>query len=276
MNINTVVKDLPSSLFEFALCRNASTGFNDHINNLKELASNENWGRDNGILKNYLSRTYEKLASDYNQEKINKNIYFSFVEDEVCFNTGLFTDNYEEIYAYFEKNQIPLTEENKDKVISDWYLLGFRKKSDTELSKFHVLPHRAQFFQDASDLVFDYRNEIRPNLDHILDDPNNFSRLPESIQKLDKVIIQNMLRGTIENAVKKVSANYKLAVPQYYKGSLQLLIPLAFSSTGKADLALTLQKNGNVYDARTCLTIEWAYNNARLIVKPESEWLKID
>ena len=41
------------------------------------------------------------------------------------------------------------------------------------------------------------------------------------------------------------------------------------------DLALACEKkeDGSCYLGRTCLTMEMAYNNARLIAKPESEWL---
>ena len=38
-------------------------------------------------------------------------------------------------------------------------------------------------------------------------------------------------------------------------------------------LALTVTKVGNFYQGHTCLTLDMAYNNARLIVKPESNWL---
>ena len=41
------------------------------------------------------------------------------------------------------------------------------------------------------------------------------------------------------------------------------------------DLALVVHKiENNTYTARTCLTLKMAYNNARLIVKPQSTWLK--
>ena len=42
------------------------------------------------------------------------------------------------------------------------------------------------------------------------------------------------------------------------------------------DLALVVTKNssGNFYQGHTCLTLEMAYNNARLIAKPDSNWLR--
>ena len=40
-----------------------------------------------------------------------------------------------------------------------------------------------------------------------------------------------------------------------------------------ADLALAVSREGNVYMASTCLTLDMAYNNARLLARPDSEWL---
>ena len=48
-----------------------------------------------GILKNYLTHTYEKLVEE---DKIIQR------ENDGLFNTGLFTKNYELIYAYLEPN----------------------------------------------------------------------------------------------------------------------------------------------------------------------------
>ena len=67
--------------------------------------------------------------------------------------------------------------------------------------------------------------------------------------------------------------NYKLAVPHYFKGQIQLLIPLCFGKTDNPDLALVLTKMDGYYQAHTCLSMDMAYLDARLIAKPESNWL---
>ena len=41
----------------------------------------------------------------------------------------------------------------------------------------------------------------------------------------------------------------------------------------KADVAIAVSKKDNCYQGHTCLTLDMAYNNARLIAKPESNWL---
>ena len=82
--------------------------------------------------------------------------------------------------------------------------------------------------------------------------------------------------GAIGEIQKRVRTNYKLAVPQYYKGRIQLLLPLRLTpGSPNPDLALAIHKvSPDAYTARTCLTLKMAYNNARLIVKPQSDWLK--
>lgn len=41
---------------------------------------------------------------------------------------------------------------------------------------------------------------------------------------------------------KKISANYKLAIPQYYEGKIQLLLPLCLMSDDKPDVAIAVTK----------------------------------
>ena len=62
-------------------------------------------------------------------------------------------------------------------------------------------------------------------------------------------------------------------IPHYYNGKLQLLLPLSLLSQEKADLALAVEKEGKRYISRTVLKLEWAYSNARLLAKPDREWL---
>ena len=81
--------------------------------------------------------------------------------------------------------------------------------------------------------------------------------------------------GSIEIMKMKISMNYKLAIPQYYNNQIQLLLPLYLLGNETPDLALAVTKVGDRYQGHTCLTLDMAYNNARLIAKPESNWLAI-
>ncbi|GGC92835.1 DUF3825 domain-containing protein [Enterococcus wangshanyuanii] len=268
-----MIGKIEEDLFRFAYCRRKNFEFNDYINELAGKVSEEDWGTNNRILKNYINFTFSKLASDYNKaEDSKKNFFISFIEGKCCFNTGLFNDFYEPIYAYFKENEYKQSDDDQ----SPWFLVGFKTPSDFELNSFDTLPLRAQFFEDAADLVYDYRLEIRANVRHILGDAENINRLPDVYKGMERTTLVQIFEGAIKTAEKRVAANYKLAVPQFYRNSLQLLIPLTLMKDSQADLALVLKKEGNIYTTRTCLTLDMAYNNARLIVKPESEWLKAE
>ena len=51
------------------------------------------------------------------------------------------------------------------------------------LVSFEYLPCRVRFAEDPSELVFDYRLPIRSNIDHILGDEENLTRIPASLMR---------------------------------------------------------------------------------------------
>ena len=115
-----------------------------------------------------------------------------------------------------------------------WFFLGWCKASDRDLMKFTSLSENANCFENSSDLIYGTKLELRTNVNHIIDD--NIARFPKA-----------------------------------YDGYLQLLWPLCLSSKTSADLALVIEKENGVYRASTCLTLDMAVNNARLIAKPDDE-----
>lgn len=220
--------------------------------------TDENWnfhGKTNNlILKNYLKYTTKKL------EEENK----IMSTDNYCIiNTGLFTPYYEPIYIYAEKN---LSDSKQD-----WWFKSFSTSYDLGNLGITELPERANYFQDPSQLVFDVNCKINVQFKHIYDDEDNRNRIPKEI--VNSKNIHSIFKGAIDTMVKKVTANYKIAVPQYFNGKIQLLLPLCLVDETIPDLALVVTKVNNVYQGHTCLTMEMAYNNARLIAKPESNWL---
>lgn len=245
-------------LFEYAWIPD----FFGKIKDLKNLAMKEDWdykkrptGKD-PILVNYVKHTFKKV---YEEGKVlEQNRY-------AVFNTGLVTELQEEIFALFQ--------ENKKESSQKWFFIGWRKQSDRDLLKFNNLPDCANYFENSSDLIYDTHLELRSNVNHIIDD--NLDRFPVSIRSMDRYQISVILEGTINDAKRRIRRNYKTAVPQYYNGKLQLLLPLCLTSKADADLALVIDKENGVYRANTCLTLDMAINNARLIAKPDDEWLKV-
>ena len=260
-------QDYRSFLFEFAF-------FPQYENNIRfladTLADKEDWDFSDttvikySILKNYLEHTFRKLLQE-------KKISYTKDNKFSCFNTGLVTDNWEEIYAFFEelKNK---TECHK----TQFFFKAFVKKSDRVILKYFSdnLPEQANYFEKPELLIFNPKCELIPDIDHIISDNND--RFPKHLQNTDEAEIRRQLAGAIDDVKKKVKTNYTIAIPQYYEGKIQLLLPLCLTSgSPNADLALvTYRESSTIYSARTCLTLKMAYNNARLIVKPYSKWLK--
>ena len=85
--------------------------------------------------------------------------------------------------------------------------------------------------------------------------------------------LQTFVKGAIDNAKERVLRNYKTAIPQYYRGKVQLLLPLCLGSPNIAELALVVEDHGEFYRASTCLTLDMAYNNARQLARPDRDWL---
>lgn len=236
--------------------------YNAKIKELAEKSLPERWSfedeDDYSILKNYLKYTFNKLQEE---DKIIET-------DTYCvFNTGLFSHYYEPIYVYGELNRIASSDTPK------WYFKGF--KDNYELGALDVIedfPERADYFSDPSRLVFNWHLKVNKNYKHILDDLNTSNRLPNSIKNSERPL--ETLKGVIDTAIQKVIANYKLAVPHYYQNKIQLLVPLCFGKDDNPDVALVLDlmKSG-YYQATTCLSMQMAYTDARLIAKPESNWL---
>ena len=226
-----------------------NVNWNNYTSELSQIAATETWSnstyQNNGILANYIVKTYNKLQSE-------RNVIFG--HDYALFNTGLFTKYYEPIYAYQTGSEIS-------------FLTAY------ELNRIGIeeRPERANYFEKPELLIFDWHYPIDVYYKHILDDERNKSRLPERFLTSDNMI--NILNGAIDTMKKRVSANYKLAIPQYYEGKIQLLLPLCLMSDNKPDVAIAVTKKNNSYQGHTCLTLDMAYNNARLIAKPESNWL---
>lgn len=233
----------------------------------EDLADPEEWEFSDAkevkysILRNYLEHTFRRL-------KVEGKVAYNKYNTHACFNTGLVTKNLEAIYALFE--------ENKNKGRSPFYFKAFVKESDMQFLQVFPGNHPdiADFFQKPEDLIFNPRCQLIPQLDHIIED--NLDRFPISIQGLDSGEVRRRLTGAIDEIKKRIKTNYKLAVPQFYNNRIQLLLPLNLTpGSPNPDLALAIHKiSENTYTARTCLTLKMAYNNARLIVKPQSVWLK--
>ena len=255
------------SVFEF--CR--TYDWQKRLDALEEMLLDERWSftdakegaknTKNPILENYIKHTFKRL---YQLAAIDETRYVSTCTDRMCFNLGLFTKEYERVYFVCRKE----TRADDDK---EWSFAGFEKESSPALYDFAELPEKVGFFDKVEDLIYDINCPLRVNSAHILSNPDNVARLPEDLQNSKN--LQILFEGAIQLAIKKVEANYKVAVPQYFNGNIQFLLPLSLQEIEKVDIVMAVSKINGFYRGNTCLTLDMAYNNARLIAKPESTWL---
>jgi hypothetical protein len=257
----TATSPWPEDLFEFAWI----PGMDEQLKTLSDLAEDEDWNYHHTpsdkacpVLYNYIRFNYRRVAEE-SKIALSDNGQFS------CFNSGLVTTNQEPIYASFETN--------KKGGAQPWYFKGWFRRGQWELNKFPDLPDLSHYFDDPSCLVLDTRRDFRVNIEHILSETPR-ERFPEPYKGMEDYALQNVLTGAIASARERVRRSYKTAIPQYYHGQVQLLLPLCLSNPKQADLALVVERHSTFYRAATCLTLDMAYNNARQIARPDRDWLQ--
>lgn len=237
----------------------------EHIQALADLAEKENWttaGSDvpNEILLNYIVHTFGKAA----EEDL---VLINPAKSYACFNTGLITENGEDIIALF--NQFNSRNDRGSSL--RWHLYGFLKESDRELmNNFSETPAVVSYFSDPSDLYFDPNRELVNNLDHILDD--NLERFPEALREKGPAYIGSLLPHAMQLTLKRCRRNYRIVVPQYYRNQITYLLPVYLDGYL---MCLAVEEINKRYRVNTVLTLEMAYKNARLLMKPESDWLTV-
>ena len=108
-----------------------------------------------------------------------------------------------------------------------------------------------------------------------------FEQLGERIRNTPMVLnnLKNRLEAAIHLTLKRVEWNYKTAIPVYFptRNLCSLLLPLCLSEEGQVDLALVVEPlQSGAYQGQTVLPLDLAYNNSRLLTRPDSDWLRPD
>jgi hypothetical protein len=213
------------------------------------------------ILTNYLNYTFIRA------QELNL-ISYSTDGDKACFNTGLQTPEEKDVFATFYKNK-----KSKEYDSPDWTFYTFAESYSAKLKPFEPCPDIPIYINDPSDLVFDFNlGDIDVNYNHIID--KNRDRLPEALKDNDRLALV-ALKGSIESLKDRIRRNYKIAIPHWYEQKIQLLLPLNLMSDNNADLAMVVDKDKDrkKYFARTVLSMDMAYIDARLITRPDRDWL---
>lgn len=260
--------------------------FEEGLTFLEELATNtipESWKYRNRssainhpILKSYLEHVLERLVRE-DGEGIAGKIIRSDDGRYVMFNTNL-------LDKFFHDVIIVGRAETTD---GDLRIRNpYRAKSQSELRKIGFgkdLPVPPCFFTDVNEVVFQRHWEIDRDFDsftHIIEERQ--SRFPDEYRRLDTDMLARRLDNAIDFAVALCQRNYKFMVPMYrpQTNSIQLLMPIylsgAYSRHPDFALVLTPDRESELYLPETILPLDAAYQNARLIAKPDEAWLDPD
>ncbi len=221
------------------------------------------------VLFSYINHTFDRISS---QGKLVKGNSSKDNKEYAYFNTGLVTPFQDEIYGYFEK--IPSIHNSEGWHIqqTSYNFLEFETDQSRYRKFFMHSPEIATYFLDAEikDLIFDASLELIIDKEHIR---GRKERFPDAIKSQNDEAFFDSIQKSIELAKRRAKRNYKTAIPHFYDDRIQFLLPLCMLTKKDADLALVVNKEENVYKAHTVLTLDQAYNNARLLARPDREWL---
>lgn len=308
--VDTYIQVKPKAIAGQELYQWAHLGnFNEVLENLADIALDEKWGFDDedsrdpySILRSYLTYTFFRL-------KMEGKVLESREQGIAAFNTGLVDKTYEPIYACFS----PATSGKPwrfeafckagsrqwgKKLASSFNPLPkrasyFQRKEDLLFDTDRPLERDADhiLLDNINRLPHDFLEEELRTSDEAIEaleaafsvQDNGvrhvaFERLTDIIDddfKIQRRLIHR-LDDAIELAQKRVEWNFKTAVPAFYptKNQMSLLLPLDLTEDENPDVALVVElMESGVYIGQTILTMRMAYNNARLICRPDSDWL---
>lgn len=248
--------------------RRAGLGNPDAYDQLAGLADPEDWDGAGPsargtlrLLRNYIEWTFERLHQE-------GKVLASSDGRMSAFNTGLATRHQETIYGLLTRNRGLGNE--------PWRFEAWREESHVQLlQNFPQLPDFARYTDDPADLFYDWRlGDPVVNVKHIVSETENLSRFPEPLRS-HSYQAELALEGALKRALKRVRRNYRTAVPFWYPtlDKVQLLLPLSLNDPDVVDLALVVARIGDYYRGNTVLTTAMAYANARLLTRPDSDWL---
>ena len=289
--------------------------WSETLETLADMALPENWdfltdsgvpSKDKQLLHSYLCYTFYRLQR---QGKV----VMTKEEDFAAFNTGLVTPSYDDIYACFDRNQggsspwqlagfcragerglgKKLTEkfnplpqaatyfENLKDVLYETTLTPIVDYQHIIIDNLKRLPLafiRTQCYDSREAMALANRIE---RTDNPYAKRQLMGELVACIEENQTLFnrIRNRIKDAIELAVKRVNWNYKTAIPMFYPrgNTMSLLLPLCLNEDNRADVALVVQRmeSGN-YQGQTILTLPQAYLDARLVCRPDSDWLRVD
>jgi hypothetical protein len=226
-------------------------------------------------LKNYLNYTFVRLLT-LETEAPGEYFQLSANQKWICFNTGLQNAFGADLYATFQRYEPKPGCVIPPGARSDWVYKNCQTPNDRQYrAMFGVhLPKLAWYSKDSRDYVFDTSYHLdNEAFDHLFERAKERAGLPAASP--DEAV-RNYLRGAIDNLVPKIARNYKLAIPVYFvdEKRMQLLLPFFSLQPNEVSCFLVERDDANeVYRIKTIFDLDQAYFSARLITRPDKDWL---
>ena len=246
------------------------------------------------ILESYLRTVFAALLQEHTRRgSLNYGkIKFSKDGNYALFNTGLLSKYATDIIIIgevFPKNRTT----NNRITLSNPFVL---KRGKTELREKGFESSDADvdmvsFFDQVSQIIYDATAEVDTDdiekLRHCIDEGIMRNRFPQKCKEQYERGELEDLTDTFIKAIRRAERiarrNYKYVVPQYRTTAtgnrIQFLMPIYMLSKYEElpDFALVLSERviggQKFYKPETVLVLAWAYNNARVICKPDDMWL---
>lgn len=280
------------------------------LSDLADKALDEEWDFECSPIKNkqiliqYIKYTFYRLTRE-NKVCISSDNCFA------AFNTGLVDKHYEDIYACFLPNDessetkwkfegfCTAASRGLGKSLVDYFNPLPQPPRYFTRGEELIFDHDKQLHPDFNHIIIDNirRLPLQFLRDQTHDEPKVYSIITRIAETSDYRIkntlysdlqenlmdnsrlfirIQNRIKDAIELARKRVQWNYKTAIPSYFpkRDTMSLMLPLALIDDSQPDVALVveLKRSGN-YQGQTIITMPQAYIDARLLCRPNSEWL---
>ena len=277
---------------------------------LADIALPEKWylgekadDREFPLLRKYIYATFERV-------KHEGKILIKQHDGQwwAVFNTGLVDKVYDPIYMLFVESN-----GERPWRLVNICIEGKRGPGKKLAELFSPCPPAATYLEKASDLIIEPGADVLIDDEHVIDDAikhdrypaeflkrysphglewEDYTRYPEAkkdefLAKFAYALAQDMkryrdIKRRIEEAIdlakKRTFWNYKTAIPSYYPkiNRVQLLLPLCLDewNDNLVSAALVVSRNpSGSYQGRTVYPLDWAYEQARVVCRPDSDWL---
>lgn len=277
-----------------------------NIEKLRIAALEERWedsGKRNGILDNYVCYTYARVKEEGKISLSNDKLHG-------CWNTGLVNTRYLPIYCYMKRKSIQerwvfqgfcTDGEDLGKIMvhhignlpfrAEYFTGGnlLFEPDDKNLSTDYghiITEHPSRLPVEWMNYIYTILGDCKTSVSVDGETPEQFDirigkLIKDNIEALS--FLQTKLDEAIKVSIMRCQWNYKTAIPYYEPKSKGIgwLLPLCIrKKDGRkkdslipfAALVVTKKPSGR-YQGETIYKLSWAYRCARLVCRPDSDWL---